>query len=62
MLKLPKGQKIKESKYSKSTNYRNKKKKKPCFFHVLKVVFKGLFRYRILLKTENTVTKSFLNV
>ena len=66
MLKLPKGQKIKESKYSKPTNYRNKKKKKkkkkPCFFHVLKVVFKGLFGYRILLKTENTVTKSFLNV
>ena len=61
MLKLPKGQKIKESKYSKPTNYR-KKKKKPCFFHVLKVVFKGLFGYRILLKTENTVTKSFLNV
>ena len=28
MLKLPKGQKIKESKYSKPTNYRNKKKKK----------------------------------
>ena len=28
MLKLPKGQKIKESKYSKLTNYRNNSKNK----------------------------------
>ena len=32
MLKIPKGQKIKESKYSKSTNYRNKKKKSHVSF------------------------------